>query len=482
MNSAKQLLSQTAIYGLSSILGRFSYFLLTPLHTAMLSKSEYGINTHIYAIIGILMVVFTYGLETSFFRFAGKDKENSESWFSTTHTFISLSTLIISAVILVFLKPISGMLSYSETPHIILLLLSILAGELLVVIPFARLRLRMRPLKFAGIRLSGIAINILSNLYFFWLAPKLFASGYPTPFFSGEIKVEYIFIANVLSALLMILLFLPTYIQTKWSIDKTKIKTLLIYGIPLMLAGLAGILNELIDRILIKPILNLDELGVYGAVVKIAVFMSLIIQAYRYAIEPYIFSTAKEKNAREHYARIFDFLVVFLSIGMTGIAAGLDYIKFFIDVNFHEGLHLVPYLLVSQLILGLIMHISLWYKLSDQTRYGMYLSGIGAVTTIGLNLALLPIIGIKGAAIANLVSHIIIFSISLYWGQKKYPVPYALGKNLGILSLGTILCFGFAYFQGYFLVKTFIWLTFALWLISQEKNTLKSLLPDSLKK
>jgi O-antigen/teichoic acid export membrane protein len=481
-NSAKKLLGQTAIYGLSSILGRFSYFLLTPLHTAMLSKEEYGINTHVYAIIGIAMVVLTYGLETAFFRHAGKDKDHTSNWFNTTQSFIVFSTIVITSVLLTFQHSIAALLGYANQPIIYYMLLSILAGELLVVIPFAKLRLEMRPLKFAGIRLSGIALNILANLYFFWLAPKMHQAGMQTPLFEGKPEVIHIFTANVFSAVLMVLLFTPTYLKTRWVIEAEKIKTLLKYGIPLMIAGLAGVANELIDRLLIKPILDLEELGVYGAVVKLAVFMSLIIQAYRYAIEPYIFSTAKEDKSREHYARIFDFLMVFLVLGMTAIAAGLDYIKYFINSNFHEGLHLVPILLVSQLILGLIMHISLWYKLADQTKYGMYLSAVGAVTTVALNFALLPIIGILGAALANLASHIIIFGLSITWGQKIFPVPYRFGKNALVFISGSALCFLFAYFPGYFLVKILLWFTFAAWLVMSEKNTFLSLLPAKFKK
>ncbi len=477
MSTAKKLLGQTAIYGLSSILGRFSYFLLTPLHTKYLTEELYGANAYIYASIAILTVVLTFGLETAFFRHASKSSADPVRLFAAAHGFIVTSTILFIALILVFHETILSLIGYAEQPQYLYMALGILSGELLVAVPFARLRLQMRPMRFAIIRLSGIAINILVNLYFFMLAPFLFSKGINTIGFDGTHNVEMIFISNLCSSLWLVLAFIPVHVKIR--IDVDAVKPLLIYGFPLMLAGLAGVTNELIDRIIIRHILTDFDNGVYAAVIKLAMFMTLAIQAYRYAIEPYIFSTSERKNAPAHYARIFDFLVVFLVISMTGIVAGLDIIKGFIDQKYHHQLSLLPILLVSQLLLGLIMHVSLWYKLSDKTRYGMYLSFIAAAITILLNVALLPLIGILGAAWANLLSHIVVLTISIYWGQKRYFVPYRFFPNALVVVLAVFVTFAFYYWNVHMAWKLLIWSILSAMLAYRERETLKGILPHA---
>jgi O-antigen/teichoic acid export membrane protein len=477
MSTAKKLLGQTAIYGLSSILGRFSYFLLTPLHTKYLTEELYGANAYIYASIGILTVVLTFGLETAFFRHASKSDADPNRLFGNAHGFIVATTFLFAALILLFRSAILDTMGYTEQPQYLYMALGILCGELLVAVPFARLRLQMRPLRFAVIRLSGIAINILVNLYFFMLAPFFYSKGISTFGFEGTHNVEMIFIANLCSSLWLVLAFIPVHIKIRIHLET--IKPLLIYGFPLMLAGLAGITNELIDRIIIRHILGDFDNGVYAAVIKLAMFMTLAIQAYRYAIEPYIFSTSENKNAQAQYARIFDFLVVFLVIAMTGITAGLDVIKNFIDDKYHHELSILPFLLISQLLLGLIMHVSLWYKLADKTRYGMYLSFIAAAITITANLALLPLIGILGAAWANLLSHLVVLILSIYWGQKRYFVPYRFFPNALVVMLAVFVTFAFYHWQAHMIWKLLIWVALSSILAYRERETLKGLLPHA---
>ncbi|MCC5918279.1 MAG: oligosaccharide flippase family protein [Cryomorphaceae bacterium] len=477
MSTAKKLLGQTAIYGLSSMLGRFSYFLLTPVQTGKLPPMEYGISTDIYVIIGILMVVLTFGMETAFFRHASKRNNNPDQIFSDAQWFVFATAIVFNILVITFQTPILQRLQYEDAPQYLWMLQIILTGELLVALPFARLRQREKAAKFAGIRLSGIGIMIFLNLYFFLWAPALANSGYSPPFSDGTPRVDHIFWANIISVIWVVVLFVPAYFKVRFTPSIPRIKTLLLYGSPLMIAGLAGIINELIDRQIIKYNLSLTELGLYGAVAKIAVFMALIIQSYRYAIEPFVFSKAEDKDSPQLYARIFDFLVLLLVIAMTGIAAGMDYIKFFIGSDYHQALFVVPWLLISQLLLGLIMHISIWYKVSDKTRFGIYLSGIGAVITIVLNILLLPRIGILGAAITNLFSHLIIIAFSLYWGQKRYYIPYKLGKNAVFLIIGSSMTFVFCGIEGYFLFKILVWLTFAFLLSYREKEVFLRILP-----
>lgn len=476
MSTAKTLLGQTAIYGLSSILGRFSYFLLTPLHTKYLPEELYGTNAYIYAAIGILTVVLTFGMETAFFRHASKSQTNPDDLFAAAHGFIITTTLFFVAIVFLFRSSILVWMGYSDQPQYLYMAMGILCGELLVAVPFARLRLQMRPLRFAIIRLSGIAINIFVNLYFFMLAPMLHKKGISAPGFDGVHNVEMIFIANLFSSLWLVLAFIPLHVKGRVNIRT--LRPLLIYGFPLMLAGLAGVTNELIDRMIIRHILGDFDNGVYAAVIKLAMFMTLAIQAYRYAIEPYIFATSEHKNAPQQYARIFDFLVVFLVIAMTGIAAGLDVIQHFINEKYHHALSLMPYLLISQLLLGLIMHVSLWYKLSDATRFGMYLSFIAAAVTILLNILLLPRIGILGAALANLFSHLVVLSLSFYWGQKRYQVPYRFFANGLIIVLAVFVTFAFCHWQVHMAWKLGVWVILSLILTYRERHTLKGILPN----
>lgn len=476
MNTAKKLLGQTAIYGLSSILGRFSYFLLTPLHTKFLPEELYGTNAYIYAAIGILTVVLTFGLETAFFRHASKSDADSNKLFSVAQGFLLATTLFFVILVLVFRHSILSWMGYVDQPQYLYMALGILSGELMVAVPFAKLRLDMRALKFAFIRLTGIGINILANLYFFFLAPMLHNNGISVPFFTGEHNVEMIFIANLLSSIWLVLMFIPAHKKATFSV--TQIKPLLLYGFPLMLAGLAGITNELIDRMIIRHVLGDFDNGVYAAVIKLAMFMTLAIQAYRYAIEPFIFSRSESKNANAQYARIFDVLVLFLVVAMTGIAAGLDVIKYFIDAKYHHAIYILPYLLVSQLIFGLIMHVALWYKLSDSTRFGMYLSFIGAAITITLNLLLLSRIGILGAALANLGSHLVMLALSLYWGQRRYFVPYRFFVNGVIIILAVFVTFAFCLIDMHMTVKLIVWLIFVSALAYREKNLLKRIISN----
>ncbi len=476
MSTAKKLLGQTAIYGLSSILGRFSYFLLTPLHTKFLPEELYGTNAYIYAAIGILTVVLTFGLETAFFRHASKSEADPNKLFSVAHGFLLATTLLFVFLVLVFRHAILSWMGYVEQPQYLYMALGILSGELMVAVPFAKLRLDMRALKFAFIRLTGIGINILTNLYFFLLAPLLHGKGVNVPFFNGEHNVEMIFIANLLSSIWLVLMFIPAHKKASFSLSE--IKPLMIYGFPLMLAGLAGVTNELIDRMIIRHVLGDFDNGVYAAVIKLAMFMTLAIQAYRYAIEPFIFSNSETKDAKAQYARIFDVLVLFLVVAMTGIAAGLDVIKFFIDAKYHHAINILPYLLVSQLIFGLIMHVALWYKLSDSTRFGMYLSFIGAAITISLNLILLPRIGIIGAAWANLGSHLIMLSLSLYWGQRRYFVPYRFFVNGVIIFLAVFVTFAFCLIDIHMSIKLIVWLVFVAALAYREKHLVKRIISN----
>lgn len=445
----KQLAGQTAIYGLSSVLGRMVNFLLVPLQTAVLTQSQYGINIDFYSLIAFLIVVATFGMETAYFRFSEKKDWDESKVFGTSVTMILLVLTGLALLTYTFKGSVLLALRYEESPEFIVYLFVILSLDALAAIPFARLRRQNKAKQFAGIKLALIFSNVLVNLYFF--LPALWELNGTDPWFTHSFRgVKYIFIANMWASLLMFALLIPAFKGVRFNLDKKYTKGLLAFGIPLFIGGLAGIANEMLDRQLLKYLLPKESwsegVGIYGAVYKISIFLVLFNQAFRYAAEPFFFKNANLSDGRQKMASIMEGFAWVMCVGFVLIISGLDFLKFFIDDKFWVGLHLVPILLLANVILGINTNLNMWYKVSDKTTYGIYITFVGLAVTVLGNLVLIPKTGILGAAITTLVAYTAMFIVSAYWGQRFYPVPYKWGKILALIGVSGALGFALHFF------------------------------------
>ncbi|MBN2776567.1 MAG: polysaccharide biosynthesis C-terminal domain-containing protein [Bacteroidales bacterium] len=450
----KKLAGQTAVYGLSSILGRLLNYLLVPLYTRLFAPEVYGIVTELYAYVTFLLILLTYGMETGFFRFA-QDKSIFDKVYSSILTSLAATSSLFIVLLLVFLQPIANVLQYETNPEYILWMGLIVALDAFVSVPFAKLRLQNKSWKFAIIKLINIGLNIGLNLYFLLLCPKLAISNPDSAFlsiYSPEIGVGYVFIANLAANVLTLLMLLPEMLNVKFNFDKVLLKKILVYAIPLLIAGFAGMINETLDRVLIKYLVPdamnpMKQLGIYGANYKLAILMTLFIQMFRYAAEPFFFNNKNENNARELYAKATKYFIICGLMIFLGVMFYIDFIKYFIDADYHEGLKVVPILLLANLFLGIFFNFSIWYKLNDMTKYGAYLAIFGAAITVILNVILIPLYGYEGSAWATLICYFSMTLLSFYWGQKYYRVPYNLLNAGFYFALALVLYFGSIYLR-----------------------------------
>ena len=446
----KALAGQTAIYGVSSILGRMINFLLVPLQTAVLSQSAYGINVDFYSLIAFLIVVVTFGMETAYFRYSEQDGFDEGKVFGAGLAMIALVLAGMGLLVLLFQDALLHSLRWENTPEYLYYFLAILALDALSALPFARLRRNNKAVRFAGIKLALIFSNVLINLYIF--LPAYWEQRGSMGYWSHEMRgVGYIFIANFWASVVMFALLLPTLFPLKLNLDKKYVKTLLIFGIPLLIGGLAGIANEMLDRQLLKYLLPKETafagVGIYGAVYKISIFLILFNQAFRYAAEPFFFKNAKAKDGPVRMSKVMEGFAWIMCVGFVLIISGLDYLKFFVDEKFWTGLYLVPILLLANVILGINTNLNVWYKVSDKTVYGIYITFVGLLFTVVGNVALIPVLGILGAAITTLVAYFAMFVASVLWGNKHYPVPYNWGKIGAFLAFACLAVFILHYTQ-----------------------------------
>lgn len=451
MNPIRKFLGQTAIYGIGHMVGRLLNFLLVPIYVSQFTRAEYGQVTDLYAMVVFLIVVLTYGMETTFFRYIHKDEEPNRVYSTGLISLISTSVLFLAMVVL-FSGSIAGALRYAGNPEYILWFAWILALDAIAALPFAKLRAENRAKRFAVIKFLNIGINVALNLFFILFLP-LYLEKNPdstlSAIYDPNMGVGYIFLSNLAASAITLLILLPEILPSSPGenrigftpkFDRKLWRQMMWYAFPIMLAGLAGAVNEVADRQFLKYLLPSDEsftqLGVYGACYKLSIFITLFIQAFRYGAEPFFFAQAGRN--REVYARVMDIFVMFVVVIFVALNLFLDPISqvFIPNPAYHEGLHIVPILLMANLFLGLYVNLSIWYKLSDQTRYGAMISGVGAVITIGLNLLLIPKMGYTGAAWATLVTYGTMMVISYVLGQKHYPIPYHWQKNAGFILFG----------------------------------------------
>lgn len=441
MSSLKKLASQTAIYGLSQILGRFVNYLLVPLHTSLFSIGQYGVNTLMYSYVTFFNVLLTYGMETAFFRFSQKSDKPNEV-YSTALSSIIGSSVLFSLVFGFFAQPIANLIRIPDHPEYVIYFILILSLDAICAVPFAYLRQQEKPLKFAVIKNINIFTNILLNLYFLLLCPYVKLNyGVLLPLFNGEVHVGYIFISNLIaSAITLPLLGKEIMAIRQGAFQKSLWKEMLVYGLPLMVVGFAGMINETLDRIIISYSYEdaqkgLEATGIYGANYKLSILMSLFIQAFRYAAEPFFFNQAKSSNQRVIYASVMNYFVLICLCLFLTVMFYIDVFKHFIHSSYWEGLNVVPILLIANMFLGIYFNLSIWYKLSDNTKKGAMISLIGAGITILANLILVPYYGYTGSAWATLICYSSMAIICYWLGIKYYPIPYQIGKITAYISI-----------------------------------------------
>lgn len=450
MNPLRQLASQTAIYGLSSIVGRLLNYLLVPLHTRVFNPSEFGVITEMYSYVAFLLIVLTYGFETAFFRFA-RNEEDAPKVYTTASLSLLLSSAVFVGLCLVFSHPLANAINYPLHAEYIVWFALILATDAITAIPFARLRLENKALKFALVRLMNIAINIGLNLYWLWLCPYLIKNGqmpdWLAPTYNPAIGVGYVFLANLFAGLATVLVLLPGIIKSLGRPDYSLWTRMMGYSLPLLVGGLAGITNEMFSRVSLKYQLPaevaMDELGIFGACYKVAILMTIFIQTFRFAAEPFFFSRAKDKNAPELYATVMHWFIIACSAIYLVVMLGMQWVQFFVGEEFRVGLSVVPILLMANLFLGVFYNLSIWFKLNDKTGLGAWMAIGGALLTIFLNALLIPKYGYEGASWVTFVVYASMMVVSYLLGQKHYPIPYNLLRCIGypLLAVGLVYLF-----------------------------------------
>ena len=462
MSVAKKLASQTAVYGVSSIVGRVLTYLLVPIYTRAFAAAEYGVVTGLYAYVSFLNVVFTYGMETTYFRFANRPGTDRRELYDRTLSLLIVSTTVLTAVLMLLARPLLGLLEIPPGHEQYAIWVAVILGlDALTAIPFARLRLENRARKFASIKLAGIVANVVLNLFFIVLCPAV-VSGHFLPtlqplvarVYDPTVGVGYVFLSNLVASGLTLLLLWRELLDFRFRLNPAFLRPLLNYAYPLMLMGLAGMVNETLDRILLPKWLpdnfypgqsSLTAVGIYGACYKLSIFMSLVIQAFRYAAEPFFFSQSTEKNSPATFAMILKWFTLCCAVIFVGISLNVeDFGRLFLRrPEYLQGLVVVPVLLLANLFLGVYYNLSVWFKLTDKTYYGTYIGAGGAVLTIALNFLLIPLLGYVGCALATLACYFMMAILCWRLGERHFPVPYpALRLGLWLLFASALVGLG----------------------------------------
>jgi O-antigen/teichoic acid export membrane protein len=477
MGILRKLASQTAIYGLSSIFGRFLNYLLVPLYTYYFSASEYGVVSEFYAYAGFFSVLLLFGFETGYFRFRDKEHPERDVAYSTALIFVALINVCFLVIILCANQRLSTALNYANHPEYLLCFAAILIFDAVAAIPFAKLRAEDKALRFAGVKITEIMISVLLSLFFIIYCPKTYAENpqsWVAQVYSPNIGIGYVFIANLLASLVKFLLLSSQLKGMAWGFDRQLFKRMLSYSLPMVVIGFAGIINEMLDRVLLKHLLpydwqtNMKMLGIYSACYKLSILMSLFIQAFRYAGEPFFFAYANKSDARKVYADVLNFFVIFCVFIFLLVTLFIDFFQYFVGEEFRAGLEVVPILLMANLCLGIYVNLSIWYKLTDRTLLGAFVSLSGALLTIALNIVWIPKFGYIGSAWATLLCYSSMAIVSYLLGQKYYPVNYDVKRVLGYISLGVGLTIAHRYLQ--------VSLTWQPWLLSSTLMLLYLLL------
>ncbi len=447
INPIKKLAGDTVIYGLGTMVPRLLNYLLVPFYTIVVfNQSQYGQITSLYAYLAVLLVILTFGMETGFFRYANLTKQPLRVFNAASNVVFSISAFFLLFSVL-FIDEITIGLNYSGNKTSILLVIIIVVLDAFTAIPFAYLRFKEKAKRFSIIRIATVIANIVFNLTFLVLLPKYFGESIKEfPIYQENSLIVFVFISNMASSLLAFLLLWPEWRNFKIGLDKELLRKLLRYSYPVLIIGVAAIVNEVADKILLKyflpdPATADAQIGIYGASYKLAILMMLFIQMFRYAAEPFFFSESDKKNAKQIYSRVMTYFVIFTWFIFLGVNLYIDVFKYFIGEKFWGGLAVVPIILAAKLFLGVFYNLSLWYKLTNKTIYGAVIALIGVTITISLNVIFIPEYGFMASAWANFACYLSMMIISFIWGRKVFKVNYNFKKLIAYSVLAIALFF-----------------------------------------
>ena len=478
----KTLAKDTAIYGLSSIIGRFLNYLLVPLYTYKIAAASggYGVITNLYAYTALLLVILTYGMETTFFRFANKEGEDPKLVYSTILRMIGSTSLLFVALVLAFLGPLSTAMGYPDHPSYIWVMAVIVALDAFQAILFSYLRYQKRPLKFAALKLLFIGLNIALNLVFFLLLPHLY-EGDPDLWgkvYNPEVGVGYVFYINLFCTTFVTFFFLKEIKGIGYGFDRALSRRMLSYSWPILVLGIAGILNQTADKILFPKVYPGEDanaqLGIYGAATKIAMIMAMITQAFRYAYEPFVFGNSREKDSKETYARGMKYFLIFTLLAFLVVMGYMNILRYIIRSDYWEGLRVVPIVMAAEMMMGIYFNLSFWYKLTDRTIWGAVFSGIGCAVLIAINVFGVPKFGYMACAWGGFAGYGTAMLLSYFVGQKYYPIAYPM-KEMGLYTLlAAVLFTGITWSNGHLafwpalVVNTVLILLFLAYIVKKD--------------
>ena len=434
MANLKGLAKDTAIYGLSSIVGRFLNYMLVPLYTHYMPKAsgDYGVNTNMYAYTALVLVILTFGMETTLFRFANDEHEEPDTVFSTGFAIIGSLTALFLLLIFSFITPIADYTGYAEHPEYLLIMASVVSLDALQALPFSYLRFQHRAIRFASLKLLFIVLNITLNVVFFVLL--------------GKTAVFYVFFINLLCTGFITFYFLPDLFRIRWHVDGRLMRRMVSYSWPILLLGVMGILNQVADKIIFPKVYpdkaqaNV-ELGVYGSCAKVAMIMAMITQAFRYAYEPIVFAKAKDADKKEYYALGMKYFVIFTLLAFLCVMGWLPLLRYMIGSDYWEGLYVIPIVMVAEIMMGIYFNLSFWYKLTDRTAYGAVFSLAGCIVLLAVNIWGIPHYSYMACAWGGVAGYGTAMLLSYFVGQRIYPIPYPIRS----MAAYTVLTAAFYY-------------------------------------
>ncbi|MBE8722210.1 lipopolysaccharide biosynthesis protein [Sphingobacterium pedocola] len=498
MSVVKRFLSDTFIYGLSTIVARLLNFIQTPLFIKKFDTAVYGIFTNMYAWAAFINTFLAFGMETTYFRYLNKVEETERpKVFNTTFIVAILTTIVFVFSLLTFLQPISiwfaknGLQQVSDYRSYIYCMGFTLAADALAVVPFAKLRAQNRPIRYGLLKLINILVFMGLNVFFLAGVPWLL-SRYPE--FQNHFSwfkegwVGYVFVSNLVASVITLILLLPQIKGFSFVLERQLLRSMLSYSFPIFVANVSYIVNENLDKILLPHLIpgehGESDLGIYGAIAKIAVFLSIFVQAFRLGAEPFFFSFAKNENAKKVYALIMEYFVVAMMLVMVGLSMNIEWLKYFIEggdaeqsAKYWSGLNFIPVILFNYVLLGIYMNLSVWYKLSDQTRYGLYISGVGAVITSVLCYILIPHFSYVGAILVTSIAYSVMVSLSYIWGQRNYAIPYDLKKMGMYMFIGTAaVAVNYLFLERSFWSGNAMLMGYILFIVWQEKVFIRRVL------
>ncbi len=499
MSVLKKFLGQTAIYGISTVFSRLFNFILTPIYTEVYAKSVYGIFTNMYANASLINAILAFGMESTYFRYLNKHEDKKQEVYNNSFFCIAFIAVLFLITGLIFSSSIAAYLASnaSEIPdykHYVAFFLWILFVDAICVIPFAKLRADNKAMKYSLAKFLNIGCFVGFNLIFIFVIPAIIKNNWvAAEWFSSWYRhqwIGYVFLSNLIASLATFVFLLPEFLKLQLKFDRPLFKTMFSYSWPILIANLSFIVNENLDKIVLKWLLPADtadgEVGIYGAVCKIAIFLSIFITAFRLGAEPFFFSHAKNENAKKTYATILHYFVIALVLIFVGLIANIDILKYFISgdkahvAEYWVGLPAVPFLLFGYVCLGIYMNLSVWYRLSDQTRFGLYISLVGASITIVLNFVLIPKYSYMGSAWVSMAAYFVMMVLSYVLGQKYYPIPYNLKRIFAYLVVSTLIVFSsFFLFDRNIYIGNAMLLVFLAGIVYFEKEDLMRILKRS---